>query len=215
MKRAVLILAMLMASAVVTQAGTIVHTIPYGPLGIPSNSFVLVPQYNGADPLLSIKLELISDAAGGSIEWDNEDPVTGTVTLKIGATITATGPSSVTMITIPSQEGTTSVAADNDGAPDYIGTDAFAVTSGTGHDEDSDTLTNTALFTPYVGTGNFQVDLSSAVFTSVETTGVSGVSRSTNGTTTGSIKVTYEYIPEPATMALLSLGGLAMLRRRR
>ncbi len=216
MKRAVLITIVLLASAAVSQAGTITHTIPYGPLAIPGNSSVFVPQYNGADQLLSIKLELISDASGGTIEWDNEDAVPGTVTLKIGATVTATAPNSVTLITIPSQSGSAGVLADSDGTPpDYAGDDWFAVTGGTGHDEDQDTLTNQLLFTPYIGGGNFTVSLSSLVFTSVETSGASGESRSVNGTTDGSIKVTYEYVPEPATMSLLAIGGIAALVRRR
>jgi hypothetical protein len=218
MNRLITIPIALLALAAVVQAGSISHTVPYGPLSIPDNSFVLVPQYNGTfGSLLSVKVELIADAAGGEVEWDNEDSVGGTVTLAIRSVITATGPNLSLQLSLPGQAATAAVLADSDGSPDYAGNDWSSVASGTEHGEASDTLTNIALFVPYVGPGNFQVDLASLVFTKITTVGASGESRATNGQATGTVKVTYEFtdVPEPATMGLLALGGIAALVRRR
>jgi hypothetical protein len=218
MKHIKTILSVLLALAAVAQGGSTTHTVPYGPLSIPDGNLILVPQYDGTPgSLLSITLELLANATNGQVEWDNEDPVDGEVTLAIRSEFHAIAPNLSLQLILPNQQATTTVTADTDGTPDYIGSDSFAVGGSSDQGQTSKTLTNTALFSPYLGAGHFHVNLSALVFTKITTIGASGESRASNGQASGTVKVTYEWseVPEPATMALLSLGGLAMLRRRR
>jgi hypothetical protein len=224
MKRAVLILTVVLASALAVQAAPIelVKTVSYGSLPIPTGSpdpTVSVDQFDPSlGTLLSVKLELLSYAVNGSIEFDNESQTGGEVTLLVGGDVTATAPNALTVVTLPRQTHTGSVGADDEsgtGNADFAGSDWLPMpNSVTGFDSDSATLTNPALFTPYIGTGQFNVTIV-ASFVAGYLADISGQTQSTEGNTYGEVKVTYEYIPEPATMALLSLGGLAMLRRRR
>ncbi len=227
MKRALLATVIILASATVSQAAVslfLTETATYGPLGIPTGSpppTVGVNQFDdqgGARQLLSVKLELISYAANGSIEFDNESETGGDVTLLVGGDVTAAAPNALTVITLPRQMYSGSVGPDDEsgvGNADFVGSDWLPMpNSVTGFDSDSATLTNPALFTPYIGTSQFNVTIT-ATFMAGYLADISGQTRSTEGETYGEVKVTYEYVPEPATMAMLSLGGLAMLRRRK
>jgi len=72
-----------------------------------------------------------------------------------------------------------------------------------------------ASFTDTISGPDFDIDVDSTSVVNISATGVAG------GFTTiealGDVKITYEYtpIPEPASMALMGLGGLALIRRRR
>lgn len=71
--------------------------------------------------------------------------------------------------------------------------------------------------TGYLGSGNFDISGLTAIATAAEVTGdnvrFSGVTTSVEGTVT----LTYHYtvVPEPSSTALLGLGGLALIMRRR
>jgi len=198
------------------------YDVIYGPEDVPdAGTTVSLSQFDEATfgTLLSITLTLDATASAGSITWDNESDQETDVDLGIGGEVTAAAPSALTLVATPFQTGSaTDVAADEVGEspdPDFAGPDSFSVTGGTGTDSDTDTLTNSADFGPYKGTGTFDVDISSIVKTMVLTSGGSGDTQSTAGKTEGKVTVTYEYVPEPATLALLGLGGVATLIRRR
>jgi hypothetical protein len=97
-----------------------------------------------------------------------------------------------------------------DGTTDYAGTSGFATS-----------LWNTpgsATYSPatigtFVGAGTFQVSVDATAFVDLITYGGNNSARTTSLAGT-SVTVAYQYTPEPATMSLLVLGGLAMLRRK-
>jgi len=196
--------------------------VVYGPEDVPdAGTTVTLPQFDETTfgTLLGVKLTLDATASAGAITWDNESTQVTDVDLGIGGEVTATAPSALTLIATPLQMGSgVGIAADEAVEipdPDFAGPDSFTVTGGTGADDDSATLTNPALFGPYIGVGTFNVDISSIVKTYVLTSGGTGDTQSTAGKTSGVVTVQYEYVPEPATLALLGLGGLGVLIRRR
>jgi len=198
------------------------YDVLYGPENVPdAGTTVSLSQFDEATfgTLLSVTLTLDAEASAGSITWDNESALLTDVDLGIGGEVTATAPSALTLVTLPMQEGSgTGIAADEAGEspdPDFAGPDSFSVTGGTGTDSKFDTLTPPADLTPYKGTGTFDVLIKSGLETDVHTSGGNGEIQYSNGKTSGTVTVTYEYLPEPATLALLGIGGLGMLIRRR
>ena len=210
----------LVLAAAPAAAGTISYNTTYGPAGVPdAGTTVSLNQFDEATygTLTKVTLTLDGTASAGSITWDNESDVATDVTLGIGGQVTAVAPSALTLVVVPLQQGDgVGIVADDDGyPPDFAGADSFTVTGGTGSDSDSAVLTNAALFAPYKGTGTFDIDISSIVKTLVLTSGGTGETKPTAGVTSGVVTVTYEFVPEPATMALLLAGGLGALLRRK
>ena len=195
------------------------HSVAYNATTVPdAGTIVQLPQFDEATlgTLLSITLELDATAFAGTITWDNESAIPTDVTLGIGAQVTAAAPSSLTLVATPLQTGNKDgVDPDNDAVADFIGTDSFSVTGGTGNDTDTDVLTNHADFAPYIGVGLFDVDISSIVKTMILTSGGSGEDQHTAGQASGTVKVTYTYLPEPATLALMGLGLASVVTMKR
>jgi len=215
---AMLIAIVMVAGAPAAQADMITYSAPFGPMGVPFPT-TTVANLQKFDPtlgtLIKVTLELQADTWAGTIAWDNEATIPSDVSLGIGAEVTATAMSTLTVIALPMQTGSGSVDADNDGAADFIGTDSFAITGGSGSDSDSDSTSVPAEMLPFIGTGVFPVLAESVVETYLSTTGGYGPIDPLPGMTGGAVSVTYEYVPEPATMTLLALGGLALSRRRK
>jgi hypothetical protein len=125
--------------------------------------------------------------------------------------VTAVGLAGLSVIAIPLQIGSQNgVAADNDGAPDFIFTDSFSVVGGIGSDSQSNMLTSG--FGAYIGTGTFDTVIGSVVQNFLSTTGGYGPIQQTAGQTEGLVTVTYEYtaVPEPSTAMLVALGLSAL-----
>ncbi len=202
-------------------ADIISFTDTFGPATVPFPSAPLAT-LSLFDPALGtltkVTLTLVATTSGGTIAWDNESLVATDVTLGIGATVTAVGLAGITLVAVPLQIGSAmGIAADNDGAADFVGTDSFAVVGGSGSDSDMDMLT-TGLGV-YIGPGTFDVDVSAIVETFLSTTGGFGPIDPQPGMADGIVTVTYEFnpIPEPTTAWLLAsgLGALSETRRRR
>lgn len=201
-------------------AATLIYFDPFGEVTVPfgATALVTLPQFDPSlGTLTQVTLTLDVSTFDGVISWDNEAPVSTDITLGIGAVVTATGPGGASAEAIPLQtDSATGIDADNDGAADFIGTDAFSVVGGSGADSDSTVLV--AGLAPYVGLGTYQVDVSASVETYLSTTGGFGPIDPVPGKVQGTVTVTYEYtVPEPGAAWLLGaglLGGAVRARRR-
>ena len=226
--RSTVLLAALMASLGTARGAVVSYDAAFGPIPVPfpSTPLVSLPLFDPSlGTLVKVTLTLDAETFAGVISWDNEAGVMTDVTLGIGAEVTATGLAGVAATAVPLQTDTgLGIAADDDGAPDFVGADSFTVAGGVGVDSDSDELTGVGV-APYVGLGFFDVFVDAIVSTFVSTTGGFGPIAPVPGVTAGLVTVTYEYItgpivPEPSTALVVGLGLGAMvigtrLRRRR
>ena len=222
-KLALALLLISFTGASAAQAATIGFSNGFGPAAVPLASTPMAP-LSLFDPALGtltqVDLTLDADAFAGSIDWDNEAGIPTDVTLGIGAEVTVTTTFGDSVVAIPLQLGSAlGIAADNDGAADFVGTDSFSVAGGIGNDVDSATLTAALDLANYTGIGTFGIDVAAVVQNFLSTTGGFGPIQQTAGSTDGTVTVTYTYtpIPEPATAAMLGLGlvGIAARARRR
>ena len=199
-------------------AGVFPYEVTYNG-SVPGSQTVQLPKYDGTETLLSVELIIESFARGGSIIWDNESEAISDVTLGIGAQVTAVGPDLTTLVAMPMHVGSqTGVGPDDEqGGPDFFGLDSFALTGGVGSDSDQANIVDPLKLVLYIGAENFDVDISALLATMHTASGGAGSVHPTAGTTDGKIKVIYttENVPEPATMSLLALGGVAALVRRK
>lgn len=91
------------------------------------------------------------------------------------------------------------------------------VTSGTIHKvgNSDDIYTTPAILAAFTGLGNITLSAETLTYAVISYTGGNtDASQSTYASATGTVTYTYE-IPEPATLSLLSLGMIGLLRRRR
>jgi hypothetical protein len=216
MFRTLIIFGVLLAIGTVARASQITHEVNYNGT-VPGSETVQLPKYNGAETLTGVQLILESYARDGSITWDNESDIISLITLGIGTRARAVGPDATTLTTMPMRQQTQSnVGVDDElGAPaDFSGYDSFTVYGGIAFDQ---TSTNASDLTPYMGVGLFDVNITSTVAASHSARGGSGETQAIGGTTDGKVKVIYAFdaVPEPATMSLLAIGGIAALVRRR
>ncbi len=211
----------LLICASTAQATTISFNNAFDPVAVPLASTPLAP-LSLFDPALGtlteVKLTLDADAFAGSIAWDNEANIPTDVTLGIGAEVTITTTFGNSVVVVPLQLGSAlGVAADNDGAADFVGTDSFSVVGGTGNDTDNAVLTAALDLANYTGLGTFGIDVEAVVQNFLSTTGGFGPIQQTPGQTSGTVTVAYEFIPipEPSTALLLGLGLLGFAARAR
>jgi hypothetical protein len=185
-------------------AASISFADTYGPAAVPFSASPLatLSQFDPAQGTLTkVTLTLDANTSGGTIVFDNEAGVATDVTLGIGAQVTAVGLAGITAVAIPLQvDSAVGIAADNDDAADFIGTDSFSVVSGSG--SDSDTAILTAGLGVYIGLGTFDVTISASVENFLSTTGGFGPLSQVPGITDGTVTVTYEFTPPP-------VGGIA------
>ncbi len=218
-KSALGICATLLFGAATSHAATISFNNAFGPVGVPLALTAMAP-LSLFDPALGtlteVKLTLDADAFAGSIDWDNEAGIPTDVTLGIGAEVTITTAFGNSVVAIPLQLGSAlGIAADNDAAADFVGTDSFSVAGGIGNDVQNATLTAALDLANYTGLGTFGIDVEAVVQNFLSTTGGFGPIQQTPGSTDGTATVTYTFIPEPTTALLLGSGLLAIALRRR
>ena len=215
------ICATLLFGAATSHAATISFNNAFGPVAVPLALTAMAPlsQFDPAlGTLTEVKLTLDADAFAGSIDWDNEAGIPTDVTLGIGAEVTITTAFGNSVVAIPLQLGSAlAVAADNDAAADFVGTDSFSVVGGTGSDSDNAVLTAALDLANYTGLGTFGIDVEAVVQNFLSTTGGFGPIQQTPGDTEGTVTVTYTFIPipEPSTALLVGLGLLGFAARAR
>lgn len=225
-----LMLLPLLAIAAPVSAATVSFNTAFGPSSIPfSPTAYALPKFDPAlGTLTQVTLQLDASTSAGSITFDNESAVSTDVTLGIGATVTASAPSAVAITVVPVQSGSTPVgspvSADDDGAPDFLGADAFTVSGGAGADSDSDSSADALVLAAYTASffgETFDTLIDAVLYTNLSASGGFGPLDAQAGITSGLITVTYDYVavPEPASIVLGGLGacalGLVGWRRRR
>jgi hypothetical protein len=201
-----------LAFAVAAQAAPLTYTVSYTGT-IDSSGTIQIPKYTGTESLVKVTLEMTATATAGSVTYTSTDAEAQDVTLAIGADLTATGPTGgvnpniFVLNVIPATTASYTIAP-------YGSQTLFG---GTDTDTDSadatDPPTDLSFFVASLGDTDFDVDVVSNVYWGAFADGT-GTADGTAGAVTSFVTVTYE-IPEPATMSLLAIGGIAALVRRR
>ncbi len=212
-------------------AATITQTQPFS--GVPDYTQVLTfnqfDDLGGTLTLLSVYVEVNLNAIGGALRCDNDAPQSASGAIEFGAqaAITASVPLIDAMFQPIFQPGdvkatggtTLNLTADDDdlevgGTPNFsmMGTDYGFYLGGSVWDSDSG-IVNSLVYGSYIGTGTFTITVEGTQVANYGSLG--GVQAQIDPLdTTGTVTVIYNYIPEPATLGLLLLGGLLTARRR-
>lgn len=176
---------------------------------------VSIPKFNPALGFLdSIELKLKGNVEG-SIEFESLDAGPATVTTSLAAMIQLKRPDNSLITAVTPNFNTSDNVTAFDGVIDFgggSGRSYFDLNAMELSTYDSPPpLSDLALFT---GVGNILLPVQA---TAVSTAGGAGNLLAAFVTNAGAtVMVTYNYtIPEPATMGLMSLGALGLLRRRR
>jgi len=179
----------------------------------------------GALTLQSISVSVLLNVQGGLLILDNdgENPASGSYEFGGKGDISSTDVSLLNSLFQPVTAevealttGSFSLGANvGDGANDFdpSAPDGMQISGTTQSDSDSGFIAS-ALFSQYIGLSTFDIDVSVDQWSDFG--GVSGIEWAvTPVTASGTVTIVYNYVPEPATLGLLSIGGLAVLRRRR
>lgn len=188
----------------------------------------------GARTLESIEIIVSLSAVGGERTVDNDDSSNGSGTVEIGVTggISSTDVSLTNLtaqqiannIEASTTSGMLSVGPD-DGDTEaggtsevsVVGPDAVTYNAGTATDSDSGFVMPASWASGnkgYLGTGTFDIEVDYVAFT--EFLGFGGIQDAGEPPTNdGEVTVIYNYVPEPATLGLLGVGGLIALLKPR
>ena len=229
MKRTVALLGALLATCAMASGATITQTEAFS--GVPDFQSTLT--FDSFDTSLGTldSVEIIADLliTGGQAQVDNESPSTATVSVEFGADADLMSAGEVFM---PAVNAVASVTQnllldpdDGDGASiDPSPTDGatIPIVSTTGFDSALMVRANGGIEALQVSTFedtsaglDYMIMLDSGTVFSIS--GASGVAGGfTPASVAGDVTVVYTYtVPEPMTMSLLALGGVALLRRRK
>lgn len=223
-------LALLFAS-IAAAAQTETHSITINDAGADfiagaSGAFSL-PQFDdngGTRALQQMTLQITAHFFGGSNSLDSESPFAGLATVMIGSNLTVDAPLSLSIVaTQPSQiaENLPVTADDEAGFADFIdngyGDDCVAIAGVDFVDTRSGMLSNPpADLGEYIGDGEVLVTFHSAVNSMASATVAPTWAYVEAPRFYFDVEIIYTYapdIPEPATLALLGIGGTLLLAR--
>jgi len=210
------LLAVLAANVAIGAANASVPTVCYSdaiPIQ-PTNwgLSVTIPQFNPGpgQVLQSISFELFGEVTG-SAAFESLDAAPATVTMNLSAMIQLQRPDNSVLLTVLPLVATTDNVGPFDGVIDFGGTSGATYNNLYANAIDNATSTNPADLALFTGPGTITLP--------VVATGNSSGSGAGNllllfQTSAGaSVRVCYEYIPEPATLAMLAFAGLLVRRR--
>lgn len=212
-------------SGAAARADIITQTVPFGP-EIPNFDETLTfEQFHGnlAD-LISVHVQFDMSISGGLLVVDNDAPTPAVVDVQLGAEGDLSSLDVALLdLTFQPVTGTVTLATGamfnlgpqvGDGTNDFDPTPPDGATHVGGVDSDTGMgFINPVFFAQYVGAGTYDILVSTDQlldYGSVSGVEVAFVPVSAEGTVT----ITYEYVPEPATAGLLSLSLLALRKRR-
>jgi len=234
MKKAFSLIVLAAASLTgLSQAATIVQTETFA--FVPNGSQVLTfdqfDSNSGLFTLQSVTISITLNKTGGSLQVDNDSATAGTINLthQIQASLASSlGATSLLNTTFQTIGATSALTATNTVTGQPIGvtsgdptnefnntasSDFFALNPSDASASDSGTV-NDLFESSYVGTGTFTNTITASQLVNVS--GLGGLQQAfTVSGVSGSVTITYSYIPEPSTALLGALGVLGLLRRRR
>lgn len=195
-----------------------VQVVPYSSLSVPGT---LTLNFDKFDPALGILQQVIltldvDPLQAGSASYTNSPnaQADAIVTLKIkgeieAGTMMANSPLNASLMTAEK------IASDTLAPGEMLQVVGDPV-SGSNQDMLSDPPADLSEYIGIAGNpGSFSVALkTTAMFTITIDGGGFGQLNTTPGTSSGKVTVTYIYIPEPASLAMLGLGSVVLLRRR-
>lgn len=177
---------------------------------------VTLDKYTGSDPLTDVKITLSLISYDGQFEFDNDSssPATVVIDLDVQATLNSTDvtlPVATSLIDVYDQ--TVHLAAndgDNKRAINAGGADYSSLNTGVSSSSAAWNI-SPANISEYVGSGTFDISVDISELLTI--TGNSGVSMAVIPTLVEGV-ITVEYIPEPATIAILAFGGFVLRKRK-
>jgi hypothetical protein len=180
--------------------------------------------------LQSIRVDVSLNVTGGSLKVDNDgnQPASGAVEfgaeVLLSSTVSLVDASLQPIVQpgdVKATDGTTlSVTADDGdtevgGTPNfsYLGTD-YDFFNGTAQSDSDFGYVSSSAFSQYIGTGTYIITVDADQVADYGALG--GVQAQIDPlSASGQVKITYSYVPEPAALGLLAIGGVAILFRRR
>jgi hypothetical protein len=184
-----------------------------------ADATLYIPQFNSSLGILNSITINLSTALQGDLGFENLKKFTGGTfnfsTQNVYAyLVLGLSGSGMIMSGYSDSQTYTVTLAKYDGVIDYAGTSGTIVT--TFSDADTQTyadFTDAGFLTQFTGTGNMDFTIMSDSLSSLGLPSNSAAIINTTGQ--ASVSVTYNYtVPEPATMAVLSLGGLLFKRKK-
>ncbi|NBB95279.1 MAG: choice-of-anchor E domain-containing protein [Planctomycetes bacterium] len=207
-------IAIILTLAAVGQAAPLqTETETYGPQSPTFSDTLNFNQYSGGDCGL-VRITLHAASSGGSVSLDNEGESSAVASYDFGIRSTLSSTTfSPDVVLNALNSGSENLAADDGDDPETVQTDAPDGAFITGSNvSDGDVLEFTGTdMDPFLGSSTFDI---LASVDSIAT--ITGGVNFTNIVSQGDGYATVEYfVPEPATVGLLTIGGLGLLLRRR